>query len=300
MELIPSNLFSGDDLQILLPRLWTLLGKQTERYTMGDSTSVTVEVAKELLASLWYTITLAMDENHTPYGRLLSDELMPFVKQGQTILQDKLEAAKRLWEMVCRTASEIQNFYFTDTLRGIDDYLRHYDLHYFAHRKPLCIDYPLLNAPSETMHGLTYTEQYLKCMLAENLLIHGFEKNAVICVLQTVAPDYQEHYLNLCEQSITNALGLAMIRKNVRTLHLGHEEQSEIQEMMQNRSCEKQREFLHVAARTICDQMDITDKWIMDYVTSFSDTLLPRIEAALERVDLSHIFMLSCKQVLSV
>ena len=295
MELIPSNLFSGDDLQILLPRLWTLLGKQTERYTMGDSTSVTVEVAQELLASLWYTITLAMDENHTPYGRLLSDELMPFVKQGQTILQDKLEAAKRLWKMVCRTASEIQNFYFTDTLRGIGDYLRHYDLYYFAHRKPLCIDYPLLNAPSETMYGLTYTEQYLKCLLAENLLIHGFEKTAVICVLQTVAPDYQEHYLNLCEQSITNALGLAIIRKKVRTLRLGHEEQAEILEMMQNKSCEKQRELLHVAALSICDQMGITDKWIMDYVTSFSDTLLPRIEAALERMDLSNIFMPSCK-----
>lgn len=300
MELIPGNLFSGDDLQILLPRLWTLLGKQTERYNMGDSTSVTVEVAKELLASLWYTITLAMDETRTPYSRLLSDELMPIVKQGQTILQDKLEAAKQLWEAVCRTAPEIQNFYYADTLRGIGDYLRRYDLCYFSHRKPLCIDYPLLNAPSEAMHGLTYTEQYLKCMLAENLLIHGFEKNAVICVLQTVAPDYQEHYLNLCEQSITNALGLAMIRKNVRTLHLGHEEQSEIQEMMQNRSCEKQREFLHVAARTICDQMEITEKWIIDYVTSFSDTLLPRIEAALERMDLSHIFMLSCKQALSV
>lgn len=300
MELIPGNLFSGDDLQILLPRLWTLLGKQTERYNMGDSTSVTVEVAKELLASLWYTITLAMDETRTPYSRLLSDELMPIVKQGQTILQDKLEAAKQLWEAVCRTAPEIQNFYYADTLRGIGDYLRRYDLCYFSHRKPLCIDYPLLNAPSEAMHGLTYTEQYLKCMLAENLLIHGFEKNAVICVLQTVAPDYQEHYLNLCEQSITNALGLAMIRKNVRTLHLGHEEQSEIQEMMQNRSCEKQREFLHVAARTICDQMEINEKWIIDYVTSFSDTLLPRIEAALERMDLSHIFMLSCKQALSV
>ena len=132
-------------------------------------------------------------------------------------------------------------------------------------------------------------------MLAENRLIHGFEKNAVICVLQTVEPDYQEHYLNLCEQSITNALGLAIISKNIRTLHLGHAEQAEILEMMQNRSCEQQREFLHVAALSICDQMEITDKWIMDYVTSFSDTLLPRIGAALERMDLSNIFMPSCK-----
>ena len=295
MELIPSNLFSGDDLQILLPRLWTLLGKQTERYTSGDSTSVTVETAQELLASLWYTITLAMDETRTPYDRLLSVEMMPFVKQGQTILLDKLEAVKRLWEMVCHTAPEIQNSYFTDTLRGIGDYLRRYDLYYFAHRKPLCIDYPLLNAPSETMHGLTYTEQYLKCMLAENLLIHGFEKNTVICVLQTIAPDYQEYYLNLCEQSVTNALGLALIGNDVRSLHLGYEEQAEILEMMQYRSCKKQRELLHAAARSICDQLEITDKWIIDYVTSFSDTLLPRIEAALERMDLSNIFMTSCK-----
>ncbi len=65
--------------------------------------------------------------------------------------------------------------------------------------------------------------------------------------------------------------------------------------MMLNRSCEKQREFLHAAALSICDQMEITDKWIIDYVTSFSDTLLPRIEAALDRMDLSHIFMQSCK-----
>lgn len=294
-ELIPCNLFSADDLQILLPRLWALLGKQTEKYTMGDSTSVTVETAQELFASLWYTITLTMDETHTAYGRLLSEELMPFVKQGQTILQEKLEAAKRLWETVCCTAPEIQNTFFTDTLRGIGDYLRRYDLYFFAHQKPLCVDYPLLNPPSETMHGLTYTEQYLKCMLAENLLIRGFEKDAVICVLQTAAPDYREYYLNLCERPITNALGLAIIRKNVRTLRLGHEEQAEILEMMQNRSCEKQREFLHAAALSICDQMGITDKWMLDYVTSFSDTLLPRIEAALERMDLSNIFLPTCK-----
>lgn len=295
MELISGNLFSGNDLQILLPRLWELLGKQTERYISGDSTSVTVETAQELLASLWYTITMALDETHTAYNRLLSDELMPFVRQGQTILQDKLEATKRLWEAVCRTSPEIQNFYYADTLRGIGDYLRRYDLYYFAHRKPLCIDYPLLNAPSETMHGLTYTELYLRCMLAENLLIHGLEKEAVICVLQTVAPDYQEYYLNLCEQPITNALGLALIRKNVRTLHLGLEEQAELLEKMQNRSRRKQRGLLHAAALSICDQMEITDKWIIDYLTSFSDTLLPRIEAALECMDLSHIFMPICK-----
>ena len=295
MEMIPANLFSGDDLQILLPRLWELLGKQTERYTSKDSTSVTIETAQELLASLWYTITMALDETGTPYSVLLSDELMPFVRQGQTILQDKLEATKKLWEAVCRTSPEIQNFYYTDTLRGIGDYLKRYDLFYFAHRKPPLIDYPLLNATCETIQGLTYTEQYLKGMLAENMLIHSFENDAVVCVLQTVTPDYREYYLNLCEQPLTNALGLALIDRDVRTLLLGPEEHTKITEVIQNRSNEELRDIFHFAAISLCEQMRIADKWIIEYIINFSDTVLPRIEAALESMDLSHIFMLSCE-----
>lgn len=295
MEMIPANLFSGDDLQILLPRLWELLGKQTERYTSKDSTSVTIETAQELLASLWYTITMALDETSTPYNRLLSDELMPFVRQGQTILQDKLETTKRLWEAVCRTAPEIQNFYYTDTLRGIGDYLKRYDLFYFAHRKPPLIDYPLLNATCETIQGLTYTEQYLKGMLAENALIHSFENDAVVYVLQTVAPDYREYYLNLCEQPLTNALGLALIDRDVRTLFLGHKEHAKLIEVIQNKSNDQLRDILHFAAITLSEQTRITDKWIIDYIITFSDTVLPRIEAAIESMDLSNIFMLSCE-----
>ncbi len=295
MEMIPANLFSRDDLQILLPRLWELLGKQTERYTSKDSTSVTIETAQELLASLWYTITMALDETSTPYNRLLSDELMPFVRQGQTILQDKLETTKRLWEVVCRTAPEIQNFYYTDTLRGIGDYLKRYDLFYFAHRKPPLIDYPLLNATCETIQGLTYTEQYLKGMLAENALIHSFENDAVVYVLQTVAPDYREYYLNLCEQPLTNALGLALIDRDVRTLFLGHKEHAKLIEVIQNKSNDQLRDILHFAAITLCEQTRITDKWIIDYIITFSDTVLPRIEAAIESMDLSNIFMLSCE-----
>ncbi len=292
MELIPENIFSENDLQILLPRLCELMRKQTEWYTLGDSTSVTVETAQRLLSSLWYTITTALDETGTPYNRLLSDELLPLVSQGQAILREKLKAAKRLWKAVCRTSPEIQNFYYTNTLHGIRDYLEKYDPYYYAHKKPSFIDYPLLNAPSDEIQGITYTEQYLWRMLAENTLIHGFEQDAVVSVLQTVTPEYQDYYLNLCEQPLTNALGLALTGGNVRTLHPGYEEYTKIKEVIHNRSGEKLRESLQLAVITLCEQMRITDKWIIDYVTVYSETLLPRIEAASEEMDLSNIFIL--------
>lgn len=293
MELIPSRLFSDEDQLLLMSRLWTLLAKQTERYTMGDSTSVTVEVAGELLASLWHTLTMVMDETHTPYEHLLTDDLMPIVKQGQTILQDKLKDTKQLWEAVRRTAPDIHNFYYTDTLRGIGDYFKHYDLYFFAHQKPAVIDYPLLNPPPDTVRGLTYTEQYLKNMLAENLILHQFDIRSVICVLRAVAPDYQEFYMNLCEQSLTNAIGLTLIGKDSRTLHIGTGEQEAIKNTLQNITRKKLRRILRISALAICDDMNITEDWIREYISSFAETLYPRIDAALKPEDVSHIFIKS-------
>jgi len=289
--LIPNTLFSEEDHQLLMSRLWALLAKQTERYTMGDSTSVTVEIAQELLASLWYTLTIAMDEAHIPCESLLTGDLWPVVKQGQTLLQRRLEQTKRLWEAVCRTAPEIQNFYYIDTLRGIGDYLRHYDFYFFAHRRPACIDYPLLSDPADIMQGITYTEQYLKHMMTENLLLHQFDMEEVVRLLRAVAPDYQDFYMNLCEQPLTNALGLAMIEKGVRTLRLSSAEQQSIALKLQYRSHEEKKRFLRLAILSISETFSITDRSMLDYLTSFADGLLPRLDAALDSGNVSYIFI---------
>ena len=41
-------------------KIWNLLGKWTGRYTMGDSTSVPVEIAEELLKSISFSIGLEL------------------------------------------------------------------------------------------------------------------------------------------------------------------------------------------------------------------------------------------------
>ena len=290
-ELIPSNLLSEADTQLLMSRLWSLLAKQTERYTMGQSTSVTVETAQELLASLWHTLAVALDETHIPYTRLLTDDLLPVVQRGQTILQDKLARTKRLWEAVCQTAPEIQNFYYMDTLRGIGDYFQHYDLYFFSHQIPPRIDYPLLMPVSEALQGLTYTERYLKHMLAENLILHQFETAEVIRLLKAVAPDYQGFYLNLCEQPLTNAIGLALIGEEGRALRLSRAGLKRITETMQRIGHEKRQQLLLASVLSVCEEMKITDNWIRVYMTSFADSLLPRLNAALDVGDVSHLFI---------
>ena len=238
-----STILSGEDAQALALRLIDLLAWQTRKYTKGESSSVTVETAQELLSSLRYTLAVVMEETGMPYKRLLTEELPPLIRQGQAILQDRLEKTKRLWAAVCQTAPDIRNGYYADTLRGIGDYFKRYDLYFFAHQKPPCIDYPLLIAADESLQGLNFTEQYLKHVLTENLFLRCFDSHEVRELLSAIDGDIEEAYLNLCEQPLTNAMGLALLGRDARRLRIGDAEREEIAALLQDKTREQRGGF---------------------------------------------------------
>ena len=290
-QIVPTTLFSEAEFQVLMQRLLALLAKQTEKYTMGESSSVTVDTAQDLMASLWYTLTLALDESHTPYDSLLTGDLSAILKQGQTILQGKLVQTKRLWEVVCRTAPGIPNAYYLDTLRGIGNYLKHYDFVFFAHQRPPCIDYPLLMPVSESLQGITYTKQYLKHLLTENLIFRTFDQKTVVTILQRVAPDYQEYYLNLCEQPLTNALGLSLLGEDGRILRFSSDQQMQLETKLRYVRTEKLQSLLEDAVLVLCKTLCVKDDWTKDYLHFFADILRPRLKAAADAENLTNVFI---------
>ena len=290
-ELTQTPAFSVEGTQTFDARLVALLAWQTRKYTKGESTSVTVETARELLASLRYTIAVVTEETHIPQERLLTEELPPLIRQGQKLLQGRLERAKRLWAAVCRTAPGLRNVYYADTLRGIGDHFRRYDLYFFAHMKPSCIDYPLLIAADEALQGLDFTEEYLKRVLTENLILSRFDANAVRELLRTVHGNIEEEYLNLCEQPLTNALGLELLGKDARSLRMGNAEQEELLYLLESKTLEHRRQLLRGAALKLCGELETGDAWSRGYVTAFAESLLPRLDAALSAGDVSNILI---------
>ncbi len=101
-ELMQSPVSSVEGARTFDARLVALLAWQTRKYTKGESSSVTVETAQELLASLRYTLAIAAEEKHIPRERLLTEELPPLIRQGQELLQGRLERAPE--RLLCRHA----------------------------------------------------------------------------------------------------------------------------------------------------------------------------------------------------
>ena len=81
-ELMQSLAFSVEGARTFDARLIALLAWQTRKYTKGESSSVTVETAQELLASLRYTLAVVSEETHIPRERLMTEELPPLIRQG--------------------------------------------------------------------------------------------------------------------------------------------------------------------------------------------------------------------------
>lgn len=179
----------------LMPRLYELLAEQAKKYTMGESTSITVETAKELMNSLWYTLSFA---------DVTARDLWEEVEKGRAVIRGKLETARSLWERACLTAPEAENVFYRETLKSIGGFFDRYDVLFFAHMIPCSIDYQLLIPVPESLQGVSYVEEYLRRILTENHIMSVFEPRPV---LEKSCPLYRELCINLCEPVLAAALG---------------------------------------------------------------------------------------------
>lgn len=290
-NLIPYKQYSETEYQRLLSRLWSLLAAQTGKYTMGDSSSVTVETAQELLSSLWYTLMLTVEESGLSHDRLLTDDLLPLVKQGQALLMRKVEQAKQLWSAVCQTAPAIPNSFYYEAIQDIERFFQHYDIYYFAHQRPLDFSYPLINQPSDSLHGISYVEVYLQNLLEENILMNQFDHKLVVRLLESTVPDYYELYLNLCEQPLINAFGRAILGKSILSLDISEQERLQIMASLAGMGTEEMRAYFCGLIDSFCDKLNRKDAFTRTYLAELSNELASRLVTATAAGDLSRFFI---------
>ena len=68
--------------EIIVLKLWELLGKVTERYTMGDSSSVPEEVVEELLRSICFLLQRELGDLKTSVVLLENGDLEKILKSA--------------------------------------------------------------------------------------------------------------------------------------------------------------------------------------------------------------------------
>lgn len=167
-ELVPSvkPMTEAEETRFL-EKLWRLLARQTELYTMGESTSVPVETARELLASICYTLRFEAERFGLAAGSWAEAELCGMLKQGQAHLLETVKAVKRLWAMAYAAAQDRGKREVLEDLAWMKPFFKEYDVYFFAHRTPWDMGLPMPEVEGEQKKGISCVEHYLNQLLKD-------------------------------------------------------------------------------------------------------------------------------------
>ncbi len=261
---------SPEDAAQLCIRLGEQVKSYHRHYRMGENTSVSAETARELLASMRYTLELTG-------GGTLED--------GQKILEARLNAAKEQHRLVQLTAPDWQSEYRWQTISDLGRFLQRYDHLHFAHAVPSLLDYPLLVAIPDHLPGMEYVSFVLRCLWYENQLLDALG-DAARGAWEERIPAYWDTPLNLCEQPLVQLLGRFLLGLGLHTSDLTDADRDALRIQPQDCSAAVLRTRLAV----LCKRLGIADANVIAYACTLADSLAPRLTAARNANDLTYIF----------
>lgn len=282
---------SEEDRILIEVKIWNLLGKRTERYTMGDSTSVPIEIAEELLNSICFSLGLELRELMNVKEVLMEEDINDLLKASWSKIDSLMERGKKLLEAVRKSSPNIENISYNDTLNEIDKFFNKYDYRFFAHKIDCSIDYQLSNPISEKLQGIEYINEYLKALLIENEFCICFAKDSISYILNSYCSDYKELLINIFEPILTNAIGLDILGGDILTLGISALQRETLLGIFRNLSETEILVKLKSSAKSICDILGIVDNEKIEYIQKTAVNIYPRIEVRLSVGNIDNIFL---------
>lgn len=255
MSQLPINPLSPAEQQKLMEQMYRLMGKQVQSYHkhrhMGNNSSVSVELAQELMESIEHTINLAG-------GVYAHRNIEEALRLGQEILEEKHRKARSLLELVSGTAPLWQTECRWEALRYLRHYLDCYDPLHLAHRGPDELFYPILISPPEGIRGIDSCLFYLNILWIENQIMAGIPDD----VLEPFWNRLPVATLNQCEQLLINGIGKALLGAGMDSLVFEPEEHLQLMIALMNAT----EESIKAAAKRLCQWLALKDGNAMMYV----------------------------------
>lgn len=288
------NLLSAAEYENIQVQSLQLLVKQVQRYTGGESSSVKVETAQNIMQAIFYVLSICLKGFSEPdigIAILKQKPLSELYQHGKMLIAEQLESAKQLLAQIQNDGFITDNQAYNDTIwEGVPPFFSAYDVDFAAHAIPASIDYPLGHDKMDR-NGLEYVLNYLQTLYSENKFLNFFPLSAIHRLLGSFSNDYKDLLVNIFELVLTNALGCILVNKNFILLNIEPAERKYLKEKLLNSSKDELNRILHEALNPLCKELDIADPFLQKHLTEILPDLSARITNALAKNSLESIFI---------
>ena len=278
---------SDGDRLLLETFVWELLGERMQRYTMGDSSSVPVETAKELMESVVFSVRAALKFSPHAFALIKDGNKAAFLKAAWAGIEQELENGRALLAFILRSSPKVENRAYLDTVHELAAFFERYDYRFFAHAIPCTIDYQLCEPVPESFEGILYVNEYLRRLSIENTVLQHFEPSAVTALLKGITADYSEQLMGMFEPVLANAFGCALLHRPPAGLEISGADREELLRLLKPWPND---DFMNAAAARLCASFAFSDERAGQYVRAAVRAMLPRVRAAVSANRLEPVF----------
>ncbi len=289
-----NNLLDEHDLNRLQMECLNLLAYKTERFNGGDSSSIRVEKAQEIMDSIFYTIGLWLKTYPSPdhaVTALKKKSVKEIYQSGRKHIDTMLVMTKVLHKKLVTKLIDTPNVFYKATLTdGIYGFFKLYCPDYAAQEIHITADYPLYN-PIPKLKGIEFINAYVKGAFCENLFCDFFPADDINHLLRGYEKNYQELLFNLYEQVLTAALGCMVAGTEPRHLDITPQGICSIEMIFDKKTDEESLSTIEVAAVGLKESLQLPEG-VYRYIQCSLPVIAGKINTAVCDKSLSGVFYL--------
>lgn len=198
--------------------------------------------------------------------------------------------SQHLLQTALASRPHIENRSLSDTLNSLKSFSTRWDFHFFAQEIPCDIDYQLSQPVSEALRGMDYVNEWLRRLCLEQAFLDCFDPVLIRTVLEQSCPDYRNLLINLYEPVAVNALGLAILGDDPRTLSIPASRWQKLENRLTRLSRKTLADTLSAGAAALCSALELPPA-LLRHTQTTAQNLLPRLRAALQGGTTAHLFL---------
>ncbi len=285
----PEETLDEQQMARLREGMWALLQKRARYLTQGDSASLRVEKAEELLLSIRYTLAFGLRQRGLSEAALADTPLEPLFDEGLAAICAMEEETRQLFDIVYAETPKRLSRSLADTLMGIGLFFHCYDPATAAQETPADVDYQLCLPPDSALRGVLYVREYLLRLLCESRLLTAVEPAAARRALKAYLPEYRLLVANLYEPVMAGTVARVMLGRSPRYPVLSQSMLTRLQALLTGQDALALRDMLVKAAERAACELGL-DTPASAYLQEAAKQLTPRILAALPQGALDGVF----------
>lgn len=288
-----SQLLSEVELEKIQFDCLALLAKKSERFNGGDSSSIRIEKAQDILASIMFTIGVALKAYPNPdnaVSAVQSIGVEAIYTKGRKRIDILVEQTRKQHLLLVSHLMQTNNVFYSSTIvDGINGFFKLYDADFAAHEIHITADYPVYNKTNRLL-GIEFIMQYLKQLYFENMFCTYFSHEDIHHLLCGYDERYENLLLNIYEPVLASALGCILADAPVDLLEITPEIQSLLYHQFSGKDHPKIEQMLHDALSKLSETLSFSDSLIV-YVKQSLYQLATAIESAIKAENLERVFI---------